>query len=124
MTKEQTYQRAREASEKIKQDAYAAANQLAVDCIDTADATMRKDPFNLTARAAREHACSVASDARAGMYAEAERRHANRMAAIQPAWPKDGPMGHLASRGVETCSRTRTRFYAGLRHPATLRLKA
>jgi hypothetical protein len=67
MTKEQTYQRAREASEKIKQEAYAGANQLAVDCIDTADA-VHKDPFNLTARAAREHVCSVASDARAGMY--------------------------------------------------------
>jgi hypothetical protein len=53
MTKEQTYQRAREASEKIKQDAYAAANQLAVDCIDTGDAAFRRDPFNPAAMAGR-----------------------------------------------------------------------
>ena len=37
MTKEQTYQRAREESERIKQDAYAAANQPAVDSIAEAD---------------------------------------------------------------------------------------
>jgi hypothetical protein len=42
MTKEQTFQAAHEASEKIKQDAYAAANQLAVNCIDTADARLRQ----------------------------------------------------------------------------------
>ena len=51
MTKEQTYQRAREASEKVKQDAYAAANQLAVDCIDAADIALRKDPMNPAASA-------------------------------------------------------------------------
>jgi len=37
MTKEQTYQRAREESERIKQDAYAAANQPAVDSIAEVD---------------------------------------------------------------------------------------
>jgi len=51
MTREQSYQRAREASEKIKQDAYTAANQLAVDCIDTADAALRRDAFNPAASA-------------------------------------------------------------------------
>jgi hypothetical protein len=61
---------------------YAAADQLAVDCIGTADAALRTDP-NPTARAARDRAYSAASDARAGMYAEAEQRHANRMA----GWP-------------------------------------
>jgi hypothetical protein len=35
------------------------------------------------ARAARDRAYSAASDARAGMYSEAEQRHGNRMAAIQ-----------------------------------------
>jgi hypothetical protein len=33
MTRNEAFQAAREASERIKQDAYAAANQLAVDCI-------------------------------------------------------------------------------------------
>jgi hypothetical protein len=59
------------------------ANQLGVDCIDTADAALRKEPFNPVGRAARDRAYSAASDARAGMYAEAEQRHANRLAAIQ-----------------------------------------
>jgi hypothetical protein len=82
MTRNEAFQAAREASERIKQDAYAAANQLAVDCIDTADAVLRRDPFNQAGKAARERAYSAASDARAGMYAEAEQRHANRMAAL------------------------------------------
>jgi hypothetical protein len=79
----EAFQAAREGSERIKQDAYAAANQLAIDCIDTADAALRKGPFNPAAKAVHEHAYSAASDARAGMYAEAEQRHANRLAAIQ-----------------------------------------
>ena len=36
----EAFQAAREGSERIKQDAYAAANQLAIDCIDTADAAL------------------------------------------------------------------------------------
>jgi hypothetical protein len=82
MSRETEYKRAREKSERIKQDAYAAANQLAVDCIETADTALKKDPFSPVARAARDRAYSAASDARAGMYAEAEQRHANRMAAL------------------------------------------
>src|SRR5260370_14213663 len=83
MTKNEAFQTARERSERIKQDAYAAANKLAVDCIETADAALRNDAFNPAAKVAREHAYSAASDARAGMYAEAEQRHANRMVAVQ-----------------------------------------
>jgi hypothetical protein len=83
MTKNEVFQAAREKSERIKQDAYTAANQLAVDCIETADAAPRKDAFNPAAKAAREHAYSAASDARAGMHAEAEQRHTNRLAAVQ-----------------------------------------
>jgi hypothetical protein len=43
---------------------------------------LRRDPFNQAGKAARERAYSAASDARAGVYAEAEQRHANRMAAL------------------------------------------
>jgi hypothetical protein len=70
------------ASEKIREGAYA--DQLSADAITDADARLRQARFSAEARAARDATYSAAaSDARAGLVAEAEQRHRDRLAAIQ-----------------------------------------
>jgi hypothetical protein len=70
-------------SEKIRDDGYRAADQLSADAITDADAKLRGAGFSSEAKAARDEAYAAASDARAGLVAEAERRHYDRLAAIQ-----------------------------------------
>jgi hypothetical protein len=71
------------ASEKIRDDAYRAADQLVVDATADADAKLRQARFSVEARAVRDAAYAATADARAAAYAEAEQRHRDRMAAIQ-----------------------------------------
>ena len=56
---------------------------MAADRLTAADATLRALRFGAEANAARDAAYAAASDASAKMYAEAEERHADRLAAIQ-----------------------------------------
>ena len=59
------------------------ADQLVVDATTDADAKLRKAGFPTGAKAARDEAYAVASDARAEMVAEAEQQHRDPLAAIQ-----------------------------------------
>ena len=83
VTRNEAYQRARLASEKIREDAYRAADQLSADAVTVAAAKLRQARFSVEARAARDATYSAAGDARAAAYAEAEQRHYDRLAAIQ-----------------------------------------
>ena len=71
------------ASEKIREDAYRAADQLVVNAIADADAKLHRARFSAEAKAVRDATYSISGDARAGMVAEAEQRHRDRLAAIQ-----------------------------------------
>jgi hypothetical protein len=55
-----------------RQDAYRAADQLAVDAITDADAGLRQARFTAEAKTVRDAAYSAAADARTAAYAEAE----------------------------------------------------
>jgi len=59
------------------------ADQLSADAITDADAKLRQERFSAKAKAVREATYAAASDTRAGMIAEAEQRHRDRLAAIQ-----------------------------------------
>src|SRR5262249_49092251 len=78
-TPNDAYHWARLASEKIRDDAYRAADQLSADAITDADAKLHQARFSAEARALRDATYSVAGDA----YSEAEQRHYDRLATIQ-----------------------------------------
>jgi hypothetical protein len=113
LTREEAYHRARQASEKLRDNVYKAANQLSADAITDADAKLRGASFNTEAKAARDAAYAAASDARAGAYAEAEQRHFDRLAAIQRHFGQQtisrGNPGH-ALAFVETVADPERRF--------------
>ena len=82
-TRNDAYRRACLASEKIRDDAYRAADQLSADAITDADAKLRQARFSAEARAARDATYCASGDARAAAYAEAEQQHRDRLAAIE-----------------------------------------
>jgi hypothetical protein len=82
-TRNDAYHRARLASEKIREDAYRAADQLSAEAATDADVKLRKAGLSVDAKALRDATYSAAGDAPAAAYAEAEQRHYDRLAAIQ-----------------------------------------
>jgi hypothetical protein len=54
LTRNEAYYRARSASEKIRDDAYRAADQLSAGAITDADARLPQARFSAEARAARD----------------------------------------------------------------------
>ena len=83
MARNDAFHQARVASEKIRDDTYRAADQLSAHARTDADAKLRQARFSAEAKAVRDAAYSAAADARVAAYAEAERRHYDRLAAIQ-----------------------------------------
>jgi hypothetical protein len=71
------------ASEKIRDDAYRAADQLSADAVTDADGKLRQARFSTEARTVRDATYGAAGDARDAAYAEAEQRHRDRLGAIK-----------------------------------------
>ncbi|HEV8032026.1 MAG TPA: hypothetical protein VGP42_13500 [Stellaceae bacterium] len=82
MTRDETYVAGRDASAGMLADGYRAADQFHADVIDGAHETLKASSRNLADLADRDRAHGDASDARAYLYAEAEQRHHDRLAAL------------------------------------------
>ena len=81
-TRDETYLSALAASAAILADGYRTADQLHADVIDGAHETLKRSRRDLADLAERDRAYGNASDARAYLYAEAEQRHQDRLAAL------------------------------------------